>query len=233
MQLLTPILVLAITGVSMYFILFKLDIFYISDIQVIGAKTFVSSTDIFELAKTRSYGKNIFTYSTEDLQNSLRKDFQGAKEIYVHKQFPDKVSIFVIERVPVAVMTTKKSNENFVVDEDGYVLGIVDPQKTNLPRILYNGDISVGYFLNKESLAVYFDVLKSSDAERLKASSMSLHSDYISMYVDDTVEVLIGKDKDIPKAIKVISSILTQLKTEGKNVKKIDLRFEKVIVSYR
>jgi len=233
MRFLTPLLVLSISAVSIYFIVFKLGIFYISDIKINGAKTFVNPTDIYELAKTRSYGKNIFTFSDQELQKSLTKDFQGAKQLSVRKQFPDKISIDVIERLPIAVVSKPGIPEHYMVDEDGYVLGVVDKEKTNLPNILYEGDISVGYFLNKDLLATYFEVLKSSDVEKINASSMSLHSDFLSMYVDDSVEVLIGEDKDIPKTIKVVAHLLTQLKTEGKSVKKIDLRFDKVIVSYR
>ncbi|MBI2414694.1 FtsQ-type POTRA domain-containing protein [candidate division WWE3 bacterium] len=233
MHVLTPILVLLIILLAGYFVVFKLGNFYISDISVEGAKTFVSATDVLELAKNRSYNKNFFTFNIKELQDSLTKNFQGASSVYITKNLPNKIKVKIIERTPIAVVSNGKTQDYFIVDIDGYVLGIVDETKTNLPRILYQGDISVGYFLDKDSLAVYFEVLKAVDIEKLKSSSMSLHSDYLSMYIDDSVEVLIGNDKNIKKSMEVVSQLVTQLKTGGKNIQKIDLRFDKVIVSYR
>jgi hypothetical protein len=44
--------------------------------------------------------------------------------------------------------------------------------------------------------------------------------------------VMISSDKDIKNSIKVVASLDKELNLEGKSIKKIDLRYDKVIVSY-
>jgi cell division septal protein FtsQ len=167
------------------------------------------------------------------LTSVLRKNFQGAKSITVVKRLPNKLVITVVERTPLAIIYKTDSTGDFLIDGDGYVLGPVDSDSLALPRIKYNqGDIVVGSFVNKNIIPVSKQIIDDADAASLKISSISFSPAYTQLYVNDSVEVLIGNDKDKKQAIEVITALVKKLGLEGKKLKKIDLRYDKVIVLY-
>jgi cell division septal protein FtsQ len=229
----TPLLVLLIIGFSGYLLFVKYRLFDINNIEVSGTKSFVNEIDLKELARMRAYDKNIFTFNSNEFKKSLLHDFQGAKDIFVSKKLPRTISINIVERIPLAITHDFQKANFFLIDEDGYVLGQIEPNTSNFPEISYEGEIEVGFFLDKEAVSIYIQLLKSIDSEKLSASSMSVRSDYVTMYIGNAIEVLVGKDKDVPKTISTLSILLKQLATEGKDVKRVDLRYDKVIVSYR
>ncbi|MBT7349415.1 FtsQ-type POTRA domain-containing protein [candidate division WWE3 bacterium] len=230
---LTTTLVLIILGLGGYLVFVKHRYFDIQNLQVTGTKSFVSETDLLEVAKSRAYGHNLLSFDTSEFELSLMDTFQGAREIYASKKLPNVVKIEIIEREPLAIIHNLEREHFFLIDGDGYVLGQIEPGTSNFPEISYSGAIEVGYFLEKEIVSVYFELLSSLDNEKLSASSMSVSPRYVSLYTDDSIEVLVGKDKDIPQIVSVLSDLLKQLSTEGKDVKRVDLRYDKVIVSYR
>ena len=229
----TYFLVVLITFLVIYILFIERSTFAIRNVEVEGAKSFVSAVDVAELVKSRSFGQNILLFDSGALKASLLDSFQGAKEIFVQKKFPATLRIIVVERTP-AVLVYKEVQENlYLVDDEGYVLGQVAPGTSNFPKISYDGEIAVGYFLDRSLFSAYFELLHALDEEKINASSMSVQSDYISLFIPDSIEVLIGKDKDALEAASLLSALLKQLSAQGKDVKRVDLRYDKVIVSYR
>ncbi len=210
----------------------KTQYFNVKAISVNGTQNFVNSTDLKTMAEQQVLNKPIFNIESEKIESVLESSFQGAKDIQVVKSWPDSIEIAVSERVPLALLTNTADSESYLVDEDGYVLGIVDESKTNLPKINYNGKIHVGNFIDKDLVPLYLELLSSVDEQGLKASSVSVSDHYIDFYLDNKVNVYIGKSKDIKKSVIIISELFNQLKYEGKDVKKIDLRYDKVVVEY-
>lgn len=207
------------------------DYFWINNVQVTGTQAYVNDTDLKEMVRNISYGSNLFFYNTRKSEEILKENFQGARNIKIKKKLPDTLSVQVEERIPLVIMYNN-GFDFFLVDEEGYVLGIVDESSTNLPRVFYEGDIKVGYFIKPELISVFMEVLGAMDVEKILASSVSVHKRYIKLFLDDSVEVYIGNDKDKLAAVKLLNTLLKQLYAEGKSVKKVDLRYDKVIVSY-
>lgn len=228
----TPALVVLIVLLGLYLLFVKYSVFNISGTEIEGANTYVSKTDLEELIKARSYGANLITFNTQKLRKTLLNDFQGAREISVSKKYPSSLKIKVWEREPRALVYGNDQSKLYLVDSEGYVLGRVSEKTTNLPKIFYDGEIAVGFFLNKELMSVYFELINAADIEKISASSVSIYSEYLVMYVEDSIEVLIGKSKDKSESIRILSNLLEQLKTEGKSAKRVDLRYDKVVVSY-
>lgn len=229
----TPTLIIAVFVLGFYALFYKFHYFDIHNIEVVGTKSFVSKIDLLELAKSRSYEKNIFFINTQEFSTSLKKDFQGAKNIIIKKKYPNTLIIEVEERIPLALVHNEDKENLFLVDKDGYVLGQVAPETSNFPKIFYQGEIAVGYFLDKESIEMYFWVISATDSLKLTVNAASIYDNYLIMIVEDDVEVLLGKDKDIQDSMDALATLMLQLKSQSKDVAKIDLRYDKVIVSYR
>ncbi len=215
-----------------YYVLDISDFFKISEIEIIGTKSFVSHRDLKEIIQTKLYGKNILTIDSDGSERALSNIFQGAKNIIIERKFPNKIIVQVSERTPLALIYNSESPSVFMVDEDGYVLGIVDENTTNLAKIRYEGNIKVGVFINKTLVPVYLELTQVLSKEDIKASSMSFYPSHVEVYLDTGVKTFISSEKNIINSIKVLVLILRQISLEGRQPRSVDLRYDKVIVSY-
>ncbi len=213
-----------------YLIVFKSQFFTVKAIVVSGTHRFVNQTDLKSLVRSNTFGKNLIFLDKSNLTYDILNSFQGARQVKVSKRFPSTLNLVVVERKPFAVIYNTK-NENYLVDEDGYVLGFADPSTKDLPKILYNEEIKIGSFIPRHLVPLYLEILTVSNEEGMKVSSISANSNYVSVYANNVL-ALFSFEKDRGNSIRVLSKLLQQLAVEGKKPKKIDLRFDKVIVSY-
>ena len=217
---------------GLYYIFGISDFFKISNIEIIGAKSFVNHRDIKEVLQTKLYGKNILTIDVNASEKALSNTFLGAKNITLERKFPNRIDIIVNERVPLALIYNSNSPNVFMIDEDGYALGIVDENTTNLAKIRYEGDIKVGMFINKTLIPVYLELTKVLSKEEIKATSMSFYPRHVELFLNTGVKALLSSEKSITNSIGVLVSMLRQISLEGRQPRNIDLRYDKVIVSY-
>ncbi|MFZ2664334.1 MAG: FtsQ-type POTRA domain-containing protein [Patescibacteria group bacterium] len=215
------------------FVVFRfnvLEYFKINLFEISGASRFVNEKDVKTLVEKNSLDQSIFIVNTENLEDILKKNFLGAKNIEIEKKYPNKLKVIVEERVPIAILYNDEKTY-YLIDSDGYVLGVVDKSYSGLPKIKYEDDIAVGNFLDKDIIPVSVEILKYAEKEEVKISSMSFYPKYTKIYVGST-EVYIGYDKDREKSLETVGALIKNLNAEGKIVKKIDLRYDKVIVLY-
>jgi cell division septal protein FtsQ len=148
----------------------------------------------------------------------------------VRTKLPDKLVLEVTERDPLALIFNGQTKDYFIIDSEGFVLGVVDQSKTNLPEIRYEGDIRVGEFISSDLVPVYLDLMRSLDENEVQATSVSFYPRYVRLFLQSGVEVLIGNDKNKLEALKVVKNLVRQEGLEEKSLNKIDLRYDKVSV---
>lgn len=217
---------------GIYYFVFSSSFFKIKKIDIVGTYKFVNSTDINNLASSVALGKNNLFFNSVALSTTLQKNYLGAKSIKVTKKMPDKLTISVYERTPLAIVYNDASADHYIVDEDGYVLGLVQDSFMSLPQIHYEGDILIGKFLDINVIPVASEIIKEADYESLKISSISVHPRRIEIFVNSTTKVILSKDKDITQSIKAINPAILNSKEQNKELKELDLRYDKVYVSY-
>ena len=61
---------------------------------------------------------------------------------------------------------------------------------------------------------------------------MSFYPKHISFSLSKGESVLIGVDKNMLEAVKALGALLRQASIENKEIKRIDLRYDKVIVLF-
>lgn len=225
-------LLLVTLALSFFHLPEKIHLFDIKDIRIVGTKAFVNEIDVRELAESRALGQNLIFFDGDALRLVILDTFQGAESVVIKKKLPSTVVVEVYERVPLAVVYNDTSNEKFLVDDAGYVLGIVDASRTNLPEIKYNSDIMIGRFLDQKLVPVYLSILGILDGEKISVSSVSIYGSNMHVYVNKAVEVIFDMGKNVKEESSVLSTLLKQLSAEGKKAKRIDLRYDKVVVSY-
>jgi cell division septal protein FtsQ len=217
---------------SFYYLLFRSRYFSINEVRVEGAVQFVSSTDLVEVVKGKTFGKSIFSFDTKELSDGIEETFLGAKEIVVYKVYPTTIGVRVREREPLALIYNDSSPDFFMVDEDGYVLGMVDAEKSSLPKIRYDPEIRVGYFVDRTMVPVYMELVEALNGESVKATSISFYPKYALVYIKDGPEVYFKNDRNKKESVKILNMLLKQLAVQGEKVKKVDLRYDKISVSY-
>lgn len=220
-----------ILGVCLNVVL-KSEYFEVSVIKIEGAVSFVSEEDMKQIAEENLYNKNIFLVNASVLSDILKDNFLGARSIFVKKNLPNEIFIKVLERKPIAVIYNRDAENKYLVDEDGYVLGIVDTEKISFPQIEYNEKILVGSFIDVNIVPLSKEILETSAELNLNISSMSFNPKFASVYINNSINANLSLTKSIKESMNVISSLIKQSSLEGKNIKKIDLRYDKVVVSY-
>lgn len=218
--------------VTVGYLLFWSSYFKITTLEIRGAKNFVNPTDLRTMAENLCLAKNIFGYNSGKLSEVLMENFKGASAISVKKKFPGTIIVNVTERHPLALIVNTNKHDYYLVDNEGYVLGVADRQTTNLPEITYDGTIKVGEFINSDLIPVYLSLVAAIDTYKVDVSSMSFFPRYTQVFLRKGTEVLIGNDKSKTEALGIVKSLLKQLDVEGRKANRIDLRYDKVIVSF-
>lgn len=171
-------------------------------------------------AKNMFTGKNIFRIPIKDVREILMST-PWVKEVEIHREFPDRINIRVIERKPVATITD--GIQYFLVSDDGMVLEASDSQPeliqiADLPiKRLKPGDIVKVEEFN-EAMKIYTNLPLSI---KKKVSVISAPStERIILYIRG-VEVLYGMAEHLEEKNAVLEQIL---KKEGTSVISIDIR---------
>lgn len=223
----------ALLGIVIY-LLIRFDVpgyFKIASVSIEGTERFVSTEDVRNIVERNAFGTFIFSVDEKSLSEIISKSFLGAKNVFVKKDYPNSLNVFIEERVPVAFVYNNE-DEFYLIDADGYVLGMVTDGLQDLPRISYEGSVLVGTFLDKDIIPISIEILKFADREDLRISSMSFTPNYAKLYLNVGPEVFMGYTKEIEKSLRTIKALLNSSKSNEEVIKKIDLRYDKVIVLY-
>ncbi len=173
-----------------------------------------------EKIKNMFTGKNIFRVPVKDAKEILSSS-PWVKEVEIHRDFPDKINVKVIEREPVASITD--GIQYFLVSDDGMVLEVSDSapeliQIADLPvRKLKPGDEVKTEEFN-EAMEIYTGLPSSLKKKVSVISAPSLER--IILYISG-VEVLYGMAEHLEEKNAVLEQIL---KKEGTSVISIDIR---------
>lgn len=207
----------------------------IRSVEISGAERFVSQKDAQKIAEEKAVGKNIVLLNIGDLQKNVANNFLASKSVEIRKVLPSRLKIKITERVPIALILPKDGNDGrefYFVDADGFILGLADKSATNLPVINYSQSVEVGKFVEASAVKYYFDLIKALDDDNVAVSTISSYPRYTEFFTSGATQVLFTNDQNPKPQVKIFSKMMEAFKAEGKKLKKIDLRFDKVIVEF-
>ena len=203
--------------------------FIISSFDYSGVVKFVNKSDFEAVTNSAVLGKNIITFDARELERDLKTNFLGIKSVGVKKIFPDKLSINILERVPLAICKDNKG-EKFLIDLEGYVLGISADEYYDLPVIYLDEALRVGVSIDARAVPMTMKIITAAKLDEVSVTSLSFKPNYTEFYVPKSTQVLIANDKSVADGLKIVSRLISRARLEGKNIGKIDLRYGKVIV---
>ena len=173
-------------------------------------------------------GRSIFFLNLSEIEAGIKKDFPTIKAVEVEKDLPDRLSVKVIVRVPLAVIEDI-NGAKFLTDEEGLLFRVAADEK--LPLIKLGNDFvgEIGATVSEQGVASYLETLNLVSQKGFAVQGIYLHSSSIELRLKGTTVWLAGEDK-ISDQVEVLVSLLQRYKVVGKTPKSVDLRFARPVV---
>ncbi|MBI4999731.1 FtsQ-type POTRA domain-containing protein [Candidatus Gottesmanbacteria bacterium] len=177
----------------------------------------------------RTKDQNIFLVNEKELAEKIKSTDIKIKEVRVQKRFPGKILVEIESRQALAAIPS--GEKFFLVDKEGLVFA-EEKEARSLP-ILNLGlqNIGVGSRIderNGKTALIILDSLKGKE----EIVSITVISEEIQMQFREGSLVLFPVSDEINAKINALQMILKRLRIEGRKPSKIDLRFEKPVVSF-
>ncbi|MFH1295601.1 MAG: FtsQ-type POTRA domain-containing protein [bacterium] len=225
------LLVLAIGGAGVW-AYFTYRPFDIDRVQITGGGRFVSGQDVQQIVEENALGQNLVLLDAQNLEQVVAGSFLASRSVQVTKQLPELLKVAITERTPIALILPSSGEEFYFVDAEGFVLGLADKSATNLPVINYGQQVEVGKFVEPSAVSYYFDLIKALDEDGIAVSTISSYPRYTQFFTREDKQVLLNNNQSAKIQVKLFAKLMEAFKAEGKEVRKIDLRFDKVIVEF-
>lgn len=197
----------------------------------------------------------------QEIQKKLKQQFSCVSEVWVDRQFPTTVVVTMTGRKPVAVFrviqkiapsplpldlleatastqaavsspppqVTVSYGETFLVDDQG--VGFAKGSDEKLPLIDFAAlKFDIGDSIGKEKIQRVLQILDFF--RKLGISTASLELDGDSLRVKTTEEIIFSLAEGLERQGASLQLIWKQAKMSSKSVVKIDLRFDKPVVTY-
>ena len=168
--------------------------------------------------------------------------------VKVKKRIPDKLLFELTSRKPVVALAIELSSGlestasarpqfsltgiYYLVDEQGVVVKKVE-ENQNLPLILFDKDphFNSGEKINQEEILQTVKIIMGMKLRLLEPKvSLIINPREIEVWLTNETLVLFNSQKEIENQLDSLQFISSRSKMEGKQVKKIDLRFDKPII---
>jgi len=229
-----PVVLIVLVGYFLYLVMFNSDIFSLSEnnIEIQGVGSFIDLSAFEDSVYSHVIDSNVVKLDATELSNKLLSEFPSIKSIDIKKNVPPHLTINVEERVPLFFLYKDKEDDGYMIDEGGFILGKIQDRYKDLFKAKYLGDLPESGFLNPGIVSMYKNILEGVDSEGLRLEGIVFDKSITTIYLSNNPMVIFSNDKGVQDAFKIVSSILSKFGDEDKKVSKIDLRYDKVIVSY-
>jgi len=229
--ILIALIVAAILGGRI--LLMHLPYFKIKEVSIIDLKgqPVYNPQDFFRLDPENDF--NLFSFDMERILRDIRARHPELADVFIRKQFPNKLLIVVKEREPLALVVA--SANSYLVDLQGFILPFKSIYR-DLPKITGIHPKRLQLYTNARSLRLKkaLELLKELKKRRIypeyNVSQIDVrrYADII-FYLENRIEVRMGQS-GFERKVALLSRILTQLKASDTVPKYIDMRFDNPVV---
>ncbi len=125
----------------MCFALAKTPFLKVKSIDVKGPTLLVSTSDIKSILEEKYLGVSVFDLRKKSVSDIIMSNFPVIKNVSYKLVFPNSLVVDVDERRPFSYVKPEFQNSYYILDGDGYVLGLTDSKKNNLSVIELSGSM--------------------------------------------------------------------------------------------
>jgi len=219
-------LIAAFSGGIIYFFIFS-SVFQIEKIQVFGNRK-TSSEEIIKIISTEQ--RNIFLANLDEITKNILEKYPQIAKIDLKRKFPDGLVIQIEERTPVAVFCQSIIEEEncYFIDREGVIFEKVSQTSLEMPKIIGESIIEKGEieqilkinFKLKNDLKIPIEKFFLASKEKLNIKTL------------DGWEIYFNPKENLDWQLTELNIILKEKISpeKRKNIKYIDLRFNKVFI---
>ncbi len=173
---------------------------------------------------------NIFSINEETTAESIKKTDLRIREVRITKKIPDRLLIEIDKRETLAGI--QLNNGFLLFDKEGIGFEEVK-EKGDFPLIIANPglqNLKVGSRIEDRQKVVFpiLDFLRGKE----KVENISFDSEKIDLVLEGGPEVLFVAEDEFPKKLTSLQTILNRFRIEGRRPVKIDMRFEKPVITF-
>jgi len=197
--------------------------FKIKKLIIISDKSKISGLSIFE-------GSNLLFVNEKKMSLYLQEQNTNAKSIVVEKEFPQTIILRIESRTPIAAIGDE--TKNLYIDSEGIILS-GESNIIPLPKIR-----AFDFEIYKNGKADWRIIKASSFIDMVSKQGILIDqilidnpSSSFKVKTSEGIEVLLPFDADIATEASSLQIILARFKIVGKNITRIDFRFDKPLVT--
>ncbi|MFA5769976.1 MAG: FtsQ-type POTRA domain-containing protein [Patescibacteria group bacterium] len=211
-------------------------IFFVNRFFLIKNIHLISDKKLSLVNKDKLINKSSLFINQEQIAKIIIKENFLLKSATVEKVWPDTLKISVTFYEPCALLVV--NNGFFNLSCDGRILQKVKDVKSFLPIINYyqklnKNSFQTGDWINYRDIKQTLFFVERLKQINLVALTIDIKGqDMLVFKLIDNKEIVFSSNKDEEVQDYQLELIVRQFKIEGKEFKKIDLRFEKPVITF-
>jgi len=177
-------------------------------------------------------GKKFLFLSLDNFSQALIENHPEFFQVKATKKFPAEISVQIKLRKPVAALG-RQEGPFYLLDETGVLLSKTDRPPT-LPLIVIKKEINqpLAQKVDDQAIILAAQIINQARLRLLAPQKAELSAkETIKIFFKDGLEVLFSTKKEIDSQLDSLQFIQKRIKMESNQPKKIDLRFNKPVLS--
>lgn len=217
-------------------LVFLVTLFFLNNFFQVKNIQLISDRNFSLINKDKLIKKNLFFINQDKITKEIIKENFFVKMATIRKVWPNSVKISVSFYEPCVSLIV--SNGFFNLSCDGRILQKTSTDKTLLPVINYyqklnNDSFQTGEWIDYKDIKQALFFVEKLKQLYITPLTIDIKGQDMLVFnlIDDKV-MIFSNDKDKEVQDYQLELIIRQFKIEGKDFKKIDLRFNKPIISF-
>lgn len=209
------------------FLFLKSEVFFIKNVMVTTDYNVMANPQIVKiLEKTKE--QNFFLLKTEEIAEQIKSQDLKIEEVKIEKVFSGKLLVNIQTRQPLA--TIKIQDGYLFIDKEGLIFE-KKSESGPIPSLnlgLQNPQVGSRIDEREEIVLTILAFLKGKE----EVLFITKEADYYFLQLTEGLQILFPGKDETQKKLDSLQMMLTRFKIEGKRPAKIDLRFDKPVISF-
>lgn len=184
--------------------------------------------DDVRLIQEKIVDRNILLFNSDNFTQELKPQFSCIDTLIIKKRYPSTVTVVITSQPPVANI----EGTNYQISKNGVVWE--KSSQNTLPVIFLPSEVSVNLDKNIEDKRVLtaLDITSSLLKSDYVPKSIKFIANFdIVIYDANEIAVVFSSEKGTTEQVDSLQLMLSKAKIDEKKITKIDLRFDKPVIS--
>jgi len=181
-----------------------------------------------KIAEDNLIGESLIFLNSQEIAQVIKNKFACIETIDVNRQFPSTVQINIQSKRPIA----KIAETEFHVTKDGLLIRADD--SVQIPTIFLptNFELNVSQKLDDKNILFALEIIDNLlKSDFVPTTIRIVDEDQIAVYSNKDILVLFSSNKNPISQVDSLQLILAEAKIDATKIGKIDMRFEKPVIS--